>query len=696
MPSSPTIPAHAAPVMEQEPEPEPRPGPGPGPEPEREPKPEPEPEPETEPVSRSRSLVHRALSALGSKMRHSRQSGEKQPENRAASPGPPPSLEQPQAPVRLAPAQSRAPSPTHSVGLVAVLAVADQRDHPHILRRLTTSLPFALALALALGLGLGQKKTYTDGPSRSEDDDDDEDDEGDEEEDERETGRHNKETQTPRKTGRAKKFFASVGRRLVQLDPEEAARHERLPPRSEWVTADTILSDEWRERERAVEDRRRRRRRRERGEDCEDDGHRRGRSPRRDDSEEDREVSRILRESRHARSERDGGFQYRTLDPRASEPAGQVPHGEQSYQSTHNPQDWAQQQEETGSQFLQVNIERSPTAGSRRESAWAADEDALAQERAEAEDEDENNYQNAVNTPGTGPDRDYGQRPSIGRRISRMGGDIKSFVRRRTSQLRGGGDGDGDGNGEQQRPKRPRRYGYTPAVRKAAAAAPPPSPTTLSGRSMSCGFMGPNIRRLRQTIARKIEPPPLRRAASTPLPVLQFTNLTPWGRREKWDVLRAGARCLDRMERQTLAEAMATGYPLSIFNCLRQPPEPWEPPKARRESSEKDDRDWLPDWAAAPQTAPTHHHSKKHSSHGAHRAHKDTRSKKESHRDRKPSPSAKKSPEKKSRRGRKQSPPPRKEPTSKGIFSRWFSGADSSSSKAAAKPPKASKQKTKS
>ncbi|KAK7529868.1 uncharacterized protein J3D65DRAFT_160840 [Phyllosticta citribraziliensis] len=603
MPSSPTIPAHAAPVMEQEPEPEPRPGPGPGPEPEREPKPEPEPEPETEPVSRSRSLVHRALSALGSKMRHSRQSGEKQPENRAASPGPPPSLEQPQAPVRLAPAQSRAPSPTHSgrhppsrgvspytvqqalhaprgraparspyPGRVPSRSpsrcasrspTGDQRrshrsyrerspspvrrrrrsptPEPRRSRResddsgshYSTPTPrrarsrgrarepsccrsrsrprepsCCRSRSRSRGRSRGRrparspphsapsyyvsafrsrsrsrtrsrsrseedlhrrsrrekKKKRRNGscespePSRSEDDDDDEDDEGDEEEDERETGRHNKETQTPRKTGRAKKFFASVGRRLVQLDPEEAARHERLPPRSEWVTADTILSDEWRERERAVEDRRRRRRRRERGEDCEDDGHRRGRSPRRDDSEEDREVSRILRESRHARSERDGGFQYRTLDPRASEPAGQVPHGEQSYQSTHNPQDWAQQQEETGSQFLQVNIERSPTAGSRRESAWAADEDALAQERAEAEDEDENNYQNAVNTPGTGPDRDYGQRPSIGRRISRMGGDIKSFVRRRTSQLRGGGDG--DGNGEQQRPNRPRRYGY--------------------------------------------------------------------------------------------------------------------------------------------------------------------------------------------------------------------------------------------
>ncbi|KAK8175105.1 hypothetical protein IWX90DRAFT_99733 [Phyllosticta citrichinensis] len=232
---------------------------------------------------------------------------------------------------------------------------------------------------------------------------------------------------------------------------------------------------------------------------------------------------------------------------------------------------------------------------------------------------------------------------------------------------------------------------YTTAIRKAAAAvaAAPPSLMTFSGRSMSCGFMGPNIRRLRQTIARKIEPPPLRRAASVPLPVLQFTNLTSWGGRDKWDILRAGSRCIDRLERQILAEAMATGYPKSIFDCLRQPVEPWEPPKERRESSEKDDRDWLPDWVPEQQTTPKHHHSKKHSSHGAHRSHKDTRSRKESHRDRKPSPS-----EKKSRRGRKPPPPSKKEPASKGIFSRWFSGADSSS-KAAAKPPKASKRGSK-
>ncbi|KAK7521503.1 hypothetical protein IWZ03DRAFT_95983 [Phyllosticta citriasiana] len=215
--------------------------------------------------------------------------------------------------------------------------------------------------------------------------------------------------------------MASVGRRLVQLDPTEADRRERLPPREEWVTADRILgNDDWREREQEVEDCRRRRRGaqwvREEVDDARDQA----------TVAEDREVSQCLRESWNESRE--------TVPARPETPQEQ----EGTDRDASDPQALALRLEEAArQQFPKAEIEVSHPAEACESTAWE----------------------------GQGQDRDYGQQPAISRHMSQVSGDIKSFFSRRTSQLAQHLRGDGSGSTETRehsktRPERPRRYGF--------------------------------------------------------------------------------------------------------------------------------------------------------------------------------------------------------------------------------------------
>ncbi|KAL2683720.1 hypothetical protein IWX47DRAFT_844513 [Phyllosticta citricarpa] len=385
-------------------------------------------------------------------------------------------------------------------------------------------------------------------------------------------GRKKKDAKKP---GIAKKFMASVGRRLVQLDPTEANRRERLSPREEWVTADRILGNEdWREREREVEDCRRRRRGaqwvREEVDDARDQA----------TVAEDREVSQCLRESRNESRE--------TVPARPETPQEQ----EWTDRDASDPQALALRLEEAArQQFPKADIEVSHPAEACESTAW---------EGCEVDDEDYYNVPLDDPHPGQGQDRDYGQQPAISRHMSQVSGDIKSFFSRRTSQLAQHLRGDGSGSTETRehsktRPERPRRYsGAVPQADECADEVETPS-------HKRCWTM--SRRRHHQ------QPPPLRRIASVPERLYVEAHLGTWEIEGEREIQEAGKQCLNRLDSELIAEAKATGLPHSIFDTLSQsankPKPPFEPRGMRTmedlcRSNSPDvqvlGRDWLPDW----------------------------------------------------------------------------------------------------